>query len=254
MRQILLPALVTLLFAPAADGQPVTARDVLRAHIEAAGGEEAFRAVTSRYARGEVTLDTQVGPVILDFEQMVAFPGHALVRQTAVTAPPEIPAEMLKQTIFITPDGGWIEAAQFGGRVAFADLPETQRSAFEQQRRSLAGVSDELELLGNDTLQVTLGPPDTLNGVPVHVLEIPGDFPSRRMYSAESGLLVGAEATGPMGRSAQYFSDYRTVSGIRAPFAVEMEQFGQAMTVSFSVIAFDRGLTPESLRAASEEN
>ncbi len=254
MRKALVPVLLALLVAPAAVGQPTSAEDVLKAHVEAAGGEAAFRALTNRYSVGEISLDTPMGPIILNIEQQIVFPGYGLIRQTAVTTPPEIPAEMMKQTVFLTPDGGWLEAAALGGRTDIADLPGPQSAALSQQRGAMASASDELALLANDSVEVALGEPETVNDTEVFVVEVLGGTAGRRMYAADTGLLFATEMTLPTGRVRQFFSDYRTVSGVRVPFAMRIEQPGQAITVSFSEISFDRGLTPESITAAAEGN
>ena len=52
-----------------------------------------------------------------------------------------------------------------------------------------------------------------------------------------------------MGAMRQFYSDYRTVNGVRIPFVVESEQQGQSLLITFSEVAFDRDLTPEALEA-----
>lgn len=254
MRKILIPALFVLIVAPRAGAQPTTARDVMMAHVEASGGEAALRAVTSRFGVAEITLDTPMGPLVVKLEQQIVYPGHAFSRTSLVTAPPEIPAAMVSQKVLLTPDGGWMEGAQVGGRVNLEDLPAPQAAALEQQRAGLSVASEELALLDADSVQVALAEPDTLDGVPVLVVEVGGENPSRRMYSTETGLLVGTETTSAVGKVTQRYSDYRTVSGIRVPFAVDVAQPGQSMSIFFSELAFDRGLTPDSLKAAAEAN
>jgi len=261
MRKVLFPALFILFAAcrsvstvPTSPPPPVTAQDVLRAHVEAAGGEAALRAITSRFGVAEITLDTPVGPLVVKLEQQIVYPGYAFSRTSVVTAPPEIPAAMVTQKVLLTPDGGWMEGAQVGGRVDIADLPAPQAAALEQQRASLAVASEELALLDADSIQVTLAEPDTLDGVELLVVEVGGESPSRRFYSKETGLLAQMEATSVIGTVTQRYSDYRTVSGIRVPFALDVVQPGQTMAIYFSELAFDRGLTPDSLMAAAEAN
>lgn len=252
MRKVLIPVILALFAVPAAVGQPKTAEEVLRAHVEAAGGEDAFRAITSQYSVGEISLDTPGGPIILKMERQIAFPGYALIRQTVVTAPPEIPADMLKQTVFLAPDSGWLESAQIGGRKNIQDLAGPQAAALEQQRGELDLASAELAILGNDSLEIALGEPETLNGIDVYVVDVMGENQSRRYYSTETGLLFAIETTTPMGSSVRYLSDYRSVSGVRVPFGVQIEQSGQAINVSFTEIAFDREITGESIVTEAE--
>lgn len=252
MRLLSLLPLLLILAAPVANAQPATAEDVLRAHIEAAGGEEALSAITDRYAKGEVTVDTPMGPVILGLEQWFVYPGYSFMKQTMITAPPEIPEGMLDQTVFLTPDGGWIDAAQLGGRTNIADLPGPQAASIERQRRDLASASSELMLLQDDSTEVTLGEPTTLKSTEVHVVDIAGEAPSKRMYAKDTGLLFALELAGPMGQVRVYFSDYRTVSGIRVPFAMEQEAAGQTVLITFSEQAFNQGMTAESITAAAE--
>lgn len=252
MRLRTLLPLLLILAAPAAKGQPASADDVLRAHIKAAGGEEALSAISDRYARGEITVDTPMGPVILGIEQWVVYPGYMLAKQTTITAPPEIPEGMLNQKLFLTPDGGWVDAAQLGGRTNVADLPGPQAASLQQQRRGLSAASDELVMLQDDSTEVTLGEPATVRDVDVYVVEVGGEAPSRRMYAKDTGLLFATETTGPMGPVRIFFSDYRTVSGIRVPFVMEQEAGGQSVLITFSEQAFDRGLTPEAITAAAE--
>jgi len=261
MRKVFFPALIILLSAcrsvstvPTSEARVVTAQDVLRAHVEAAGGEAALRAITNRFDVAEITLDTPMGPLVVKLEQQIVYPGYAFRRTSVVTAPPEIPAAMVTLKVLLTPGGGWMEGAQVGGRVDLEDLPAPQAAALEQQRASLAAASEELALLDADSIQVTLAEPDTLDGVVRFVVEVGGETPSRRMYSKETGLLAAMEVTSAIGTVTQRYSDYRTVSGIRVPFAVDVSQPGQTLSIYLSELAFDRGLTPDSLMAAAEAN
>ena len=222
-----------LLLMPAVQAQPyTTAEEVLNAHLEATGGTDAWRAVTTRQVNIEVTIEFGDQLFTMAGDQWEISSGYSLQLMTS---------EMMgNQTRYITPEGGFQDAG--GQRQEFAD---TSQVVLDVQ----APIKRELAILeSGDT--ITLLDEAEFDGTPVYAIQVDTDT---RYYDRESLLLLAIQDENEVTR---YIDDYRDVNGLQVPFyqTVDIPQGDQFITQSvvFTSIEYNVEITPEDLAAKVE--
>jgi len=235
--------LLLVLVAPsAAIAQGLSSpKDIFRANLEATGGESAWDAVHTMHTSGEMVMALDMGTMSMNNDTWIIRPDHLLTKISVIEAPEGVPAG--DNTIYITPDGGWIDGMQ--GRQNINDLPPNVRSSFD------AGMygKEELALLERADEDFTLLDPRDVEGSMAYVVEVKGDVTTRRFYDQESLLLVATETPSPMGGMAMtYPGDYQETSGLLIPRSTESDIGMGTMTMTVKAVEINNpDLTPAKL-------
>jgi zinc protease len=196
--------------ATAAEGDVEKGRAVIARALEARGGRAALEKVRSFRVRAKGTQVTQMGPMPVEVEQLVAFPDR--IRMEMRLAPMSI-------TYGYDGERAWVKAPQ-----GVMDVPESRAREIRENVEK-----DEIRIL------LALGAPDA-KPLWVGVEELGGakldaiDFgEGARLLFDEKGNLAAKKETGPQGTMLSSWSDFRAVEGVYFPFAVKTEADGQTM-------------------------
>ena len=182
--------------------------EILDLYVEAVGGGEAIEHLTTRVVKGRVVTDLPTwDPPVHEVDTLAVYskaPGKYLtIHQTSGGA------------VLEGCDGMNSWRRDIEGK-AFAFHPVDARSAWlidPQFPIRLREYFPEMTLLGTATL----------DGRPVHVVEVDDDHSHRLYFDAESYLLVRLGYNRAVG-------DYREVDGVMVPFEVEYSRKGGAST------------------------
>ncbi len=189
--------------------RPPRAEEILARYIEASGGRDALRKITTRIMRGTVevaslgaTGEFEVKAKAPDKQvSRIEFEGFGSIREGF--------------------DGrtAWAAAPFQGVRVKKgAELTRTQRSALFPRELKLREAYDGFEVKGTENV----------NGKDAWVVEAkaPGGAVDRLYFDRESGLLLREETAIETPVATLMFqsnlSDYRRVDGVMVPFSIDM--------------------------------
>lgn len=245
------PFILLLLLAPALLAQDLTsARAVIEANIEATGGQAAWEAVTDVHQKARVDIGMAMGEIALSIESHATMNGHIFARIKFVDGPEGIPAEAIEQTVYITPDGGWVKSAQ--GEQDINDMPPAAQASIRDQFLA----KPELKYVTMPDSSLTfVGTRDLENGATAYeiVVNVMGQD-NTLFYDTTTLFRIGAESSNPMGTFVMMSGDHRdTGNGLIIPFS-QSGDMGQAGTQSVTVetIEFNTGLTPTAIRVMSQ--
>ncbi|MEO8593608.1 MAG: c-type cytochrome [Candidatus Solibacter sp.] len=185
--------------APAAAGTQVTADQVIDKWVNALGGADALKKITSRSMKGVTLVNGSETPIEL------------------WTKAPNKRVSLSNGSSYTAFDGsaGWMGNT---GRAA-RDMSEAEADA--------AGLDAEFALalrIKELFPQLRRGRPETINGAECEVLNAtrPGKPPVRLYFARDSGLLVRLVryADTPVGRNPTQvdYADYRELDGVKSPW------------------------------------
>ncbi len=236
---------VALLFAATTSNttfaQDLTsAEDVIKAHIEATGGEASWNAVEDMYAEIEVVAVTPMGNITLEMKTWSIFPGYGFTEMGLVAGPDGIPAEAVAMKAYYTPLEGWIE--QGGQRQDIKSLPPAAREQFMR-----TSPKSELTLLGGDS-ELTLKGDSTFNERSVYVI-------GANQFGMDAELLVDKETLMILAQSAAgattTMAGYQEVDGLLFSMGQTAVTPQGTQTVTIKKIELNTGMTPGELAGKS---
>ncbi|MEQ9103901.1 MAG: hypothetical protein RIE53_04325 [Rhodothermales bacterium] len=246
-----IPFLFLLCFAPQLQAQDLTsARAVIEANIEATGGQAAWESVSDIHQKANVSIDMMMGLIKLSLESHATMDGHIYAEIKFVEGPDGIPAEAIEQTVYITPDGGWIKTAQ--GQQDLNDMPEAAQASIRNQFLA----KPELTYVTYPDSSLTLVGTRELDGgttayeVVVNVLGQDNTL----FYDTTTLYQVGVETSNQMGTFVMTSTDHRDV-GDGLVFAFKQSgDMGQAgtQTVELETLEVNTGLTSRDIRVMSQ--
>jgi len=188
-------------------GSTVTVDDVLDRYVRALGGREAIQRVTSRVAKGTITIPNGS---TMSFQTMAAAPNKTLFTV-------ESPAGVFKEGF--NGSTGWVKNQNGISDMSGAGLERTRQHADFYMALNLKEHFASLKLVG----KTLIGTSD--------VYQLRGENPSgaETMYFAsKTGLMVRwvIEDSTPFGpvQNAIDYEDYRDLGGIKVPFLVKRIQ------------------------------
>ena len=224
-----------------------SAKDVFRANIEASGGMDAWKSVNNLYTSGDMVFELDMATLIMTTESWLIKPDYLLTKMKVLQAPEGMPVG--DNTIYITPEEGWIDSPQ--GRQELASLPPSQTAAI---RAGMQGKEELAYLEQPDSLFALLESRE-VNGFMVYVVEVNGDTATKRLYDHESLLLSGVEVPSPMGSGTvtSYSSDYRETGGVVVSYSTETDLGMGIQTMSVKRIEVNGDVTPEKLAEMVKE-
>jgi outer membrane lipoprotein-sorting protein len=188
--------------APPAQGQTVTADQILEKYVAALGGPDAIRKITSRVQTGKILAGGSETPI----EVLTKAPNKRVTITHAAAG-----------DSFTAFDGtaGWMGNA---GRPAREMSPaESMASGLDAEFALALRIKEIFP-------QLRRGRPEEIGGVPCEVLNAagPGRLPVRLYFDAKTGLLVRLVryADTPLGRNPTQidYADYRDQDGVKTPF------------------------------------
>ena len=225
---------------PTAAQDLTTAEDVIKANIEATGGEAAWKAVEDMHMVIEVNVDTPMGAISVKADSWSIFPGYGFTEMSLLDGPDGIPAEAVAMKAYYTPLEGWIE--QGGQRQDMSALPAQARQQFMR-----SSAKAELALLTDDA-ELTLKSDSTINGRDVYVVGTTQSGMSIDYFFDKETLMVAAMSAAG---STTYLSDYQEIDGLMFAMSQSVESAQQNQSISVKSIEFDTGLTPAQLATKS---
>ncbi len=215
---------------------------IFEANIDATGGS-AWHDVKTMHSVMEMVMEMEMATMIMTMESWIIRPDYLVTKIKMLEGPPGMPDGAGNSTVYITPEESWIDG--FQGRQEVSSLPAVQRD----QMRAGMYAKEELGLLERPDSVFTLIESKELDGSMAYVVEVKGESTTRRFYDHDSLLLIGVEASSPLGGMMMTtISDYRTIEGIKFAHSTETDLSGmgtQTMTVKRVMINVD--ITPEKL-------
>lgn len=250
MRRIVLIPLFFILTLPALAQDLTSPRAVLEANLEATGGEEAWQNVNDTHMKANIGIVMAMGEIKISLESHSTASGHIYGLVNLVDGPEGIPAEAVRQEVYVTPDGGWVKSAQ--GQQDINDMPGAARDGLRNQ----FAAKPELAYIDMPDSSLTLaGIRDMPDGSRAYEVKINmGGQETTVLYDVESLYQVGQEATTPMGAVTMYSSDFRDVgNGLIVSFKQEGDA-GEAgsQTVALETFEYNTGLTPDDIAKMSQ--
>ena len=203
---------------PPAQGQTVTADQILEKYVTALGGPDALRKITSRAQTGKILVGGSESPI----EVLTKAPN----RRVAIT-------HGANGDSFTAFDGtaGWMGNAGRPAREMSAS--ESMASAVDAEF-SLALRVKELYP------QIRRGRPEEIGGVACEVLNAsgPGRMPVRMYFDTKTGLLtrIVRYADTPLGRIPTQvdYADYREQDGVKTPFRWTLSRVNGRFTIQIA--------------------
>ena len=80
-----------------------TGRGVIKAHLEATGGIEAWKAVDDLYVEASIEVDTPMGDLVIGLKSWSIFPGYGYTQMSLTSGPDGIPPEAVSMKAYFTP-------------------------------------------------------------------------------------------------------------------------------------------------------
>ena len=217
-----------------------TAEDVIKAHIEATGGEAAWNAVEDMYAEIEIIAATPMGDITIEMKTWSIFPGYGFTEMGLVSGPDGIPAEAVAMKAYYTPLEGWIE--QGGQRQDINALPPAARQQFMRTT-----PKSELTLLTGDN-ELTLKGDSTFNDRAVYVVGATQFGVESEMFVDKETLMIvaqsGAGASTTMG-------EYQEIDGLLFSMGQTAQSAQGTQTVTIKKVELNSGITPARLARKS---
>lgn len=218
-----------------------TAEDVLKAHLDATGGEAAWRAVTDLHIELEAAIGTPMGDLVVKAETWSIFPGYGFTEMSLVDGPDGIPAEAVNVKAYYTPLEGWME--QGGQRQDLASANPQVRRQFQRN-----AAKPELSLLDDEEVTLSLKDGEMFEERPVYVVGVVQDgMESDRLFDQETLLLVAQRMSTPAGDIVTKVGDYKEVEGLLFSTSQTMESAQQSQSVNTKTIEVNTGLKPAVL-------
>lgn len=217
-----------------------TAEAVLKAHVEATGGEAAWNKVDDMYAEIQVVAGTPMGELKLEMKSWSIFPGYGYTEMSLIDGPDGIPAEAVAMKAYYTPLEGWIE--QGGQRQDINDLPPAAKQQFMR-----TSPKSELALLDGDNA-LTLKESTTFNDRPVYVVGASQfGIESEYWVDQETLMIVAQKAAG----TTTTLGEYQDFDGLLFSMGQTAETAQGSQTVTIMNIELNQGLTPAQLATKS---
>lgn len=234
--------LLTVVFVRPATAQDLTtAEDVLKANIEATGGEAAWNAVKDMYTEVEIVAATPMGSLTLSMKSWSIFPGYGFSEMALLDGPAGIPAEAVAVKAYYTPLEGWIEQA--GQREDMASANPQMRAQFMRQ-----APKSEMTLLASEDANLTLLDADTFNDRSVYVIGATQmGIQTELLVDQETLMVVGQRVSTPAGNAVTTMTDYQEIDGLTFAMGQVNESPQQTVTVTIKTIELNKGLTPAEL-------
>ena len=243
-RLSLIPAallLAAVLVLPASAQDYTTAEEVLKAHIEATGGQAAWEAVDDLYVEAEIVAATPMGDLTLKMEMWSIFPGYGLTEMALASGPDGIPAEAVNMKAYYTPLGGWIE--QGGQRQDMSAVNPQLRQQFQRQ-----SPKSELELLTSADAELALKESESYSDRDVYVVSVTQNgFEQDMLIDQETLLILAQRASTPMGDVMTVMGEYVEVDGLLFATGQSAETPQGSQSVTFKKFEVNKGLKPATL-------
>ncbi|MDA0875498.1 MAG: hypothetical protein O3C45_10620 [Bacteroidetes bacterium] len=236
--------LLTFLFLRPATAQSLTtAEDVLKANIEATGGEAAWNAVKDMYTEIEIVASTPMGSLTLGMKSWSIFPGYGFTEMSLLDGPAGIPAEAVAMKAYYTPLEGWIE--QGGQRQDMAAVNPQMRAQFQRQ-----SPKAEMSLLSDADAQLTLKDSETFNDRPVYVVGATQfGVETELLVDQETLMVLGQRVSTPMGAAVTTMTGFQEVDGLTFAMGQQAESAQGSQTVTIKKVELNSGSTPADLSA-----
>lgn len=230
---------------PSVAQELTTAEDVLKANIEATGGEAAWNAVKDMYTEIEIVAATPMGSLTLSMKAWSIFPGYGFTEMSLLDGPDGIPAEAVSMKAYYTPLEGWIE--QGGQRQDMAAVNPQMRAQFQRQ-----SPKSEITLLTNPDAALTLKDSETFNERPVYVIGATQFGMESEMLIDQQTLMVLAQRVStPAGDAVTTMTGYQEVDGLTFATGQNAESAQGTQTVTIKKVELNTGLTPAALASKS---
>ncbi|PIQ60953.1 MAG: hypothetical protein COV99_10140 [Bacteroidetes bacterium CG12_big_fil_rev_8_21_14_0_65_60_17] len=249
MRRIILIPFLFILAFPALAQELTSPRSIIEANLEATGGQEAWEAVQDMHMKANIGIAMAMGEISISLESHSTTSGHIYGLVNLVDGPEGIPAEAVRQEVYVTPDGGWVKSAQ--GQQDINDMPAAARDGIRNQFTA----KPELAYIDMpDSLLSLAGIRDLPDGSRAYEVKINmAGQETTVLYDVETLYQVGQEATTPMGAITMYSSDFRDVGN---GLVVSFKQEGDAgdagsQTVSLESFEINTGITPADIEKMS---
>ncbi len=249
MRRIVLVPLFLLLALPALAQDLTSPRAIIEGNLEATGGKEAWQSVNDIHTKANIGIVMAMGEIKISLESHSTASGHIYGLVNLVDGPEGIPAEAVRQEVYVTPDGGWVKSAQ--GQQDINDMPDAARDGLRNQ---FAAKPELAYIEMADSLLSLAGIRDMPDGSRAYEVKIDmGGQETTILYDVESLYQVGQEATTPMGAITMYSSEFREVGN---GLVVSFKQEGDAgdagsQTVELETFEFNKGLTADDIAKMS---
>jgi hypothetical protein len=240
---LLAVALLLIAFSvrPAAAQDLTTAEEVLKANLEATGGEAAWNAVKDLHVQAEIVAGTPMGDLKLNMEMWSIFPGYGFTQMNLTEGPDAIPADAVNMKAYYTPLEGWVE--QGGQRQDIKSMPAQMRDQFMRQ-----SPKSELQLLSDEGVELSLKDAETFNERPVYVVGVnQADTSSDLLIDKETLLVLAQRVSTPMGDVISTMGEYIEVEGLLFSSGQSASTPQGSQTVTFKTIELNKGLTPAAL-------
>lgn len=217
-----------------------TAEEVIKAHIEATGGESSWSAVDDMYTEIEIVAATPMGNLTLEMKSWSIFPGYGYTEMNLLDGPDGIPAEAVAMKAYYTPLEGWIEQA--GQRQDIKDLPPQARQQFMR-----SSPKTELALLEGDN-PLSLKESSTYNDRPVYVVGASqGGVETELLVDQETMMILAQNAAG----TTTQMGEYQEIEGLLFSMGQVAETAQGTQTVTIKKVELNQGITPAQLATKS---
>ncbi len=225
-----------------------TAEGILRAHVEATGGEKAWAAVEDMYAEIQIEAGTPMGPLTLEMKTWSIFPGYGYTEMNLLNGPDGIPAEAVNMKAYYTPLEGWME--QGGQRQDMANVNPQMTQQFMR-----TSPKQELELLSNEEVTLALKGDSTFDDRAVYVIGVTmAGTESDMMIDKETLMILGQSTSTPMGDVVTRMSGYEEVDGLMFSMGQSAESAQGTQKVTIKKVELNSGLTPGAVATKAGTN
>lgn len=250
MRRILSSLAMLLFMVQFASAQELTtARQVIDGNLEATGGKAAWEAVTDVHNQATVTVDMAMGVISIAMDFHATSDGHVYGLIELKDGPDAVPAEAVRQEVYMTPDGGWVKTAQ--GQQDINDMPEAAQMGLRNQ----FAAKPELMFAALPDSALALDGTREFNGGTAYVVKITmAGQETTYLYDTETLYLVGQETTTPMGAVTMVSSDFRDVgNGLMIAYNMsgDMGAAG-SQTVTIDAFEINKGTTRNDIQRMSQ--
>lgn len=232
--------MMTALTSTASAQDLSSAEEVIKAHIEATGGEAAWRAVKDMYSEVEIVAGTPMGDLTIGMKSWSLFPGYGYTEMGLIDGPDAIPAEAVAMKAYYTPLEGWIE--QGGQRQDMNALPAEIKQQFMR-----ASAKTEMSLLDGET-ELTLKESTTFNDRAVYVVGAAQFGMDTELWiDQETLMIVAQKAAG----TTTEMSGYEEIDGLLFSMGQVAETAQGTQKVTIKKVEINSGITPNQLAAKS---
>ncbi len=228
---VLASVLAVLVSAGAASAQ--MADEVVEKHLSAVGGREALGKLTSRHAKGTVTVSTPGGDVSGPLEVFTKAPNKTRVSMKLDLAAMGA-GEILIEQRFDGTTGYLLNSMQGDTEITGNQLENMRNAAFPNALLHYKDAGMKLELVpdqklaGKDVIVLLLTPK---SGSVVRMFLDPETYLVARTVTT----IDSPQASGPIEQTSE-LSDYRTVDGVKVPFRIENSNPMQSLKLLFTSV------------------